>query len=121
MIRPINKGNHVIEEAIEILQYAKKINPDGEYVFMPFGKPIITCTFDKRLARYCREAGVPYHSSHKIRFYTTSRAYNGENLVQISKMLGHSNVATTLNYLRDCNQDEDYSSLFEQLGTQKIG
>ena len=68
------RDEHLSDEAVEILKLAKKINPDGEYVFMPFGRPIITGTFNKRLKRYCLEAGVPYHSSHKIRFYTASMA-----------------------------------------------
>ena len=48
-----------------------------------------------------------------------STAYNGENLAQISKMMGHSQVNTTLHYLRDAKQDKDMSCLFEKLGSQK--
>ncbi|MBR1742363.1 MAG: tyrosine-type recombinase/integrase, partial [Lachnospiraceae bacterium] len=74
----------------------------------------------KRLKKYCSEAGIPYRSSHKIRFYVASTAYNGENLTAISRMMGHSNTATTLHYLRDTIQDEDYSGLFAKLGTKNI-
>ncbi len=88
---------------------------------MPNGKPIITLTFNKRLKKYCEKADVPYHSSHKIRFYVASTAYNGKNLTQISKMMGHSNTATTLHYLRDTNQDDDVSELFANLGSGKTG
>ena len=104
---------------MEVLKKARTINPDGEFVFMPFGKPIVTLTFNKRLKKYCGEAGVPYHSSHKIRFYTASMAYNGENLAQISRMMGHSQVSTTLHYLRDAKQNEDCSELFKKLGAQR--
>lgn len=82
------RTEHLRDEAIEILKRAKEINPDGESVFMPNGKPIITLTFNKRLKKYCEEAGIPYHSSHKIRFYACSTAYNGENLPQLSRMMG---------------------------------
>ena len=85
----------------------------------PDGKQIVTLTFNKRLKKYCGEAGVPYHSSHKIRFYTASMAYNGENLAQISRMMGHSQVSTTLHYLRDAKQNEDCSELFKKLGAQR--
>ena len=88
---------------------------------MPNGKPIITWTFNKRLKKYCEKADVPYHSSHKIRFYVASTAYNGKNLTQISKMMGHSNTATTLHYLRDTNQNDDLSELFANLGSGKTG
>ncbi len=112
------RTEHLREEAIEILKRAREINPDGEFVFMPFGKPIITTTFNKRLKKYCEAAGVPYHSSHKIRFYVCSTAYNGENLPQVSKMMGHSQTSTTLHYLRDVNQDETCADVFAKLGNQ---
>ena len=113
------RHQYLTNEAIEVLKKAKALNPDGEFVFMPYGKPIITGTFNKRLKKYCDKAGIDYHSSHKIRFYAASTAYNGKNLTQISKMMGHSNTATTLHYLRDTIQDGDISELFENLGSGK--
>ena len=59
-----------------------------------------------------------YRSSHKIRFYAASTAYNGQNLAQLSKMMGHSQVSTTMHYLRDAGNKDDYTSLFSRLGTQ---
>ena len=112
------RTEHLRDEAIEILKRAREINPDGEFVFMPFGKPIITTTFNKRLRKYCNAAGVPYHSSHKIRFYVCSTAYNGENLTQVSRMMGHSQTSTTLHYLRDVNQEEACAEVFSKLGNQ---
>lgn len=114
------RDEYITDEALDILKRAKRINPDGKYVFMPFGKPIINLTFNKRLKKYCLEAGVTYHSSHKIRFYACSTAYkeNKENLVQISKMMGHSQVSTTLRYLRDVDQDQENATIFNCLGRQ---
>jgi hypothetical protein len=40
-----------------------------------------TDSFNRRLKKYCKEAGVPYHSSHKIRFYNASTAFDGNNLI----------------------------------------
>ena len=112
------RDQYLNDEAIEILKAARELNPDGDYVFMPNGKPIVPLTFNKRLRKYCDAAGIPYHSSHKIRFYACSTAYDGENLAQVSKMMGHSQISTTLHYLRDVNQNDDYSALFGKLGTQ---
>ena len=112
------RTEHLRDEAIEILKRAREINPDGEFVFMPFGKPIITTTFNKRLKKYCKVAGVPYHSSHKIRFYVCSTAYNGENLTQVSRMMGRSQTSTTLHYLRDVNQEDACAEVFSRLGNQ---
>jgi integrase len=75
-------------------------------------------TFNKRLRKYCEQAGIPYRSNHKIRFYAASTAYNGQNLAQLSKMMGHSQVSTTMHYLRDAGNKDDYTSLFSRLGTQ---
>ena len=85
---------------------------------MPNGKPIVTLTFNKRLKKYCEEIGIPYRSRHKIRFYAASTAYNGNNLSAVSKMMGHSQISTTLHYLRDVDQKDDYSDVFKNLGRQ---
>ena len=58
------RHEYLTDEAVEILKQAKELNPDGEYVFMPYGRPMITTTFNKRLKKYCTEAKIPYHSSH---------------------------------------------------------
>ena len=110
------RREYLTDEAVEILKLAKKLNPDGEFVFMPNQKPMLTLTFNKRLRKYCREAGVPYRSSHKIRFYAASTAYDGQNLVTISRMMGHSQTSTTLHYLRNVDRNEDFSEVFSKLG-----
>ncbi len=112
------RTEYLTDEALDVLEKARNINPNGEFVFMPNGKPIVTLTFNKRLKKYCEAAGVPYHSSHKIRFYAASTAYDGENLVTISKMMGHSQISTTMHYLRDVAQNDDYRQVFSRLGTQ---
>lgn len=112
------RTEYISDDAVDVLIRAKKINPEGEYVFMPRGKQMVNLTFNKSLKRYCMAAGVPYLSSHKIRFYAASVAYNGENLPAISKMMGHSNISTTLHYLRDVVQNDDYSAVFSNLGRQ---
>lgn len=94
-------------EAERILRIAKKINPNGEYVFMPFGRLMLTDTFNEYLKKYCEQCGVPYLSSHKIRFCSCSTLYNGKNLTQVSRLMGHSQTATTLHYLRNVNSGSD--------------
>lgn len=46
-----------------------------------------TDSFNRRLKKYCKEAGVPYHSSHKIRFYNASTAFDGNNLTTLSYLM----------------------------------
>ena len=110
------RKEHLTEQAISILKKAKKLNPHGEYVFEPNGKLMTTDRFNRRLQKYCNECGVEYHSSHKIRFYCASTAYDGNNLAIISKLMGHSQVATTLHYLRNVDKGNDSIQAFEHLG-----
>lgn len=110
------RKQYLTDEAIRILQKARELNPNGLYVFQPNGSIMTTDSFNRRLKKYCLEAGVPYHSSHKIRFYNASTAYNGDNLMTLSHLMGHSEVATTLHYLRNVNKDKDSMLAFEKLG-----
>ena len=95
-----------------LIEMAKEINPNGEYIFMPRGKLMLTDTFNEHLKKYCSECNIPYYSSHKIRFTSASNLYNGKNLTQVSRALGHSQVATTLHYFRNVDCDDD---LLEQM------
>lgn len=110
------RKEYLTDNALVILEKAKKLNSDGEFVFMPYSKPMNTERFNIYLKRYCETVGIPYHSSHKIRFYSASVAYNGKNLVTISKMMGHSQTATTMHYLRDAIQDDNLADTFKNLG-----
>ena len=110
------RQEYLTDQAICILKKAKQLNPNGTLVFEPFGKPMLTDTFNERLKKYCNECGIPYHSSHKIRFYCASTAYDGYNLVTISKLMGHSQVATTIHYLRNVNKGNDSIHAFDGLG-----
>lgn len=112
------RTEYLTDDAIRILEKAKELNPEGEFVFMPYGKPMSTDRFNIYLKRYCEKAGIPYHSSHKIRFYTASTAYDGKNLIQISKLMGHSQTGTTVKYLRDVMQDDNLADTFQNLGYQ---
>ena len=66
------RKQYLTDEALSILKKAKEINPNGIYIFEPNGSLMTTDSFNRRLKKYCREAGVPYYSSHKIRFYNAS-------------------------------------------------
>lgn len=107
---------YLTDEALEILEKAKKINPDGEFIFMPFGRPMTTDRFNRTLKKCCEECGVTYHSSHKIRFYAASSAYNGDNIADLSVLMWHSMVATTMHYLRNVRKTEEMKAMFTNLG-----
>lgn len=104
------------DEALKILHKAKELNPNGIYVFEPNGEIMTTDSFNRRLKKYCKEAGVPYHSSHKIRFYNASTAFDGNNLTTLSYLMGHSETAITLHYLRNVNKRKNDRLAFQNLG-----
>ena len=107
------------DDAVEILQKAKELNPDGDFIFMPNGKPMTTDRFNRKLKKYCEECGIEYHSSHKIRFYNASSTYDGKNIASLSVLMGHSEVATTIHYLRNVNSMADNAHMFANLGKSK--
>ena len=111
------RKQYLTDEAVQIVNKALALNPNGTLLFEPNGKAMTTDRFNRRLKRYCEECGINYHSSHKIRFYNASSAYaNGTNLSVISKLMGHSEVATTLHYLRDIDNENDNREAFFGLG-----
>lgn len=108
------------QEAIRILKKARVLNPFGEYIFMPDERIMTTDAFNRRLKKYCKESGATYHSSHKIRFFAASSAYNGENLTTVSRLMGHSQTATTIHYLRNINKCSDDVATMSRLGLESV-
>lgn len=117
MILKLPKGNPnysireetISEKGLEILKQMRRLNPTGTLLFLHNGRPLTTDRFNARLKKYCTEIGIPYLSSHKIRFSTSSLLYDkGTKIKEIQKLLGHSNLAMTEHYIqqRVC----DYSS-----------
>lgn len=97
----------LIPEAMEIIKKAIEINPDGEYLFMCHGRTINNDTFNERLKKYCNDAGVPYLSSHKLRFTVASTLKAaGVSTSYLQKTLGHSNRAMTEHYIYEAVEDE---------------
>ena len=98
--------------ALEIIEKLQELHPDSEYICSSSkGTPITTNRFNENLKRFCQAAGVPYYSSHKIRFYAVSEMYDqGVNETTIQRLAGHNNLSTTRHYnrkLRDYTLDDD--------------
>ena len=96
-----NRYQPLSDKAIKILKAQRKANPFGEYVFLYKNAPLISNTINHHLMRICERAGVPYMSSHKIRFWSVTNMYaNGMQAADIQRMAGHSDPATTDHYKR---------------------
>lgn len=95
------------DNAKEILKRIRTVNPDGEYILMRDGKQLLQDTFNEHLKKYCIEAGIKPHSSHKIRFTNASILYNsGMPLANLQSLLGHTTSAMTLHYIRSVTPAE---------------
>lgn len=91
-----------------ILKRIKLLNPNSEYLFIQNGKPLATCTFNRRIKKCCSEIGIEYRSSHKVRFSTASIMYkNGVGTPELQKMLGHTTLTMTTHYLRSVTPEDD--------------
>lgn len=103
--------------AKRILERAREINPDGEYIFMYKGKQLYTQTFNEHLKKYCEEAGIDPkgRGSHSIRFTVASILYlNGTPIQEIQRLLGHTSMAMTLHYLKDVQPRHKTAELMEK-------
>lgn len=88
------------EEGVRVLEKMKELNPDGELLFIYEGRTLTTDTFNRRLMKYCEAIGIPYLSSHKIRFTGASMLYDaGVKPIDIQPLLGHSTLAMTQHYI----------------------
>ncbi len=100
------------QEGLEVLKKMKNLNPDGKYLFMFDGRPLTTDTFNRRLKKYCGVVGIPYLSSHKIRFTGASMLYNaGVKAIDIQPLLGHSTLAMTEHYIGQRVNENDASQM----------
>lgn len=109
------RKQYLNDSARAILEKVKALNPDGEYIFMPNGRQMQTCTFNRHLMKFCEGAGIEYHSSHKIRFTSASMLYKGHNLALLSQLLGHTTTTMTLHYFRNILGEDEVKELMKKL------
>lgn len=72
---------------------------DNNLVFSQWnGKPVHPAIVNRRLDEFCKRHDLPHINPHLFRHSAASVLLaNGVDVPTVSKMLGHSNIATTLN------------------------
>ena len=82
-----------------IILAARKINPDGSYIFTIKGdEPMTQGSFASRLRRICRWAGVEFKSLHKIRKTVVTELMDHHlPMPFIQSQVGHASAQTTEN------------------------
>lgn len=93
------------KKAKKILEEVKKLSPDSKYLFTQSnGERMTSRSFNYWLDKYCREAGVPFKSSHCIRRTFASRLYaEGMPFEEISVYMGPKDIETTKGYIYNYN------------------
>ena len=88
--------------AVEVLNELKALTGDRFYVLNSAGNnPISENNFNSNLKKCCKKCGIPYYSSHKIRFYQCSRMYELQiDEKDIQAEMGHSTLEMTRHYDR---------------------
>ena len=106
-------------KALEIIERVKKINkkyhkPFEDYLFIRNGFVICPNIIDSQLKLSCGYLGIRVRKMHKIRKTYASTLYkNGVDVLTISKMLGHSDIKTTVdNYIYEL---EEKSVIYENV------
>ena len=97
-----NRLQYLSDRAYRILSEQKKRDPFSEYVFSYTGHtPMADNMMNKHLKRICKKAGIPYMSTHKIRFWAVTRLdAAGVPAAVMQYMAGHLDPATTDHYKR---------------------
>ncbi len=112
---------YLTDDAIWVLGKMKDLSTN-EFIFMVNGHFLLHNIVNRRLQTYCKACDIPYYSSHKIRFYNASSAFTPENLVRLSKVMGHRNTETTLMYIRNAmSQNKDISEMYANIGYHGAG
>lgn len=103
--------------AIRLLEELKYLKYDEEYLLKYNGHFLYTDVANKRLKRYCRQIGITYHSSHKIRFYNACKLIEkGYSISDLQRDMGHRWISTTYGYASRCiqrNPNEEYADMLE--------
>lgn len=103
------------EAALRIIKKMKLQNPFGKYIFMKNGKQLHPNTCGSRLRRICLKFGFEPRGTHSIRFTYASLLYrNGIPVLNISKLLGHTNVIMTNRYINDIMPNEELNELVKK-------
>ena len=102
--------------AFEIIERIKSLGIGSEYIFQSNGTFLLTDTFNEHLRKIAKALNIEYKSSHKIRFCTASMLFAGNvSMADLQRGLGHTNLNTTLHYVRRVTPSDDYAKKVSEI------
>lgn len=108
------------DKALEIIEKAKELNPNDEFIFVRDGERLTKRIVTYWLSKYCKEAGITYKSPHCTRRTTASRLHTaGMPLDMIRDILGQVDEKTTLGYIYNPNTEEENRAIMNNALTKK--
>lgn len=104
-------------KAMETIKTLKNRNTKGEYLLMDNGKRITSKMVNYTLQKICKEIGIKYRSSHKIRRYYASKLLNEKvDSLFVQNQLGHKDIYTTEKYYYfDIQQDDEKQKTIDKV------
>lgn len=88
-------------------EWLKYRQDESDYLFTgQTGKKLSEITISSSVKTYNRSRGIEVTSVHAFRhYYATKLIENGTDIFTISKLLGHTNITVTQNYLKSLNME----------------
>lgn len=123
LLIPLNKS--LISILSEFLKYRQYHNKDDWLFCNAFGQKLVKATCYNMLWRYNKKRGIETTGIHRYR-HTFAKQWilNGGNVVTLSRLLGHSNLSTTQNYLNllvsDVQKQVDEINLLDNFTNKKF-
>lgn len=108
----------ISEDAYNLAQKARKLNPNGEYLLMTQNGTVRQRGnyFNKRLRSICKKLKICYKPSHKIRkHYASILLSSGVDDVIVQNQMGHADIETTRKYyLKDTSNIAEKNAKISQ-------
>lgn len=118
--------NHSLVNILrEFLTYRQYHNKDDWLFCNVYGQKLLKSTCYNMLYRYNKQRGIETTGLHRYRHtFAKQWVINGGNVVTLSRLLGHSNLATTQNYLNllvsDVAKQVDEINLLDKFTDKKF-
>lgn len=123
LILPLNKSiSKLLKEYLKVRQY----DNEQDYLFCNvYGKQLVKSTLYHSIVEYHKSRGITKTGIHRYR-HTFAKKWilAGGNVVTLQKILGHSSLATTQNYLNvltsDLKRDMNLYNILDEFNSEYI-